>query len=97
VAISSHSKLFINTDCFNQVLNRIWYNKLSYSDKSFFTSVKFGISLLTFGLLAPCCMTYCLTEDIQKHELPQNYQYDADEVSVRTIEVVVKIYLYKLT
>jgi hypothetical protein len=73
VAISSRSKSFINTDCFSQVLNRIWYKKLSTTDKSFFWNLKFTISFLTLGLLAPFVMLYCPAEDITN---------DIDKVSV---------------
>jgi hypothetical protein len=81
VAISSRSKNFINTDCFKQVLDRIWYNKLSYTDMSFFWILKFTLSFLTLGLLAPCVMSYCPAETMVKAKLRENYQNDAHQVN----------------
>ncbi len=87
MAISSRSKSFINTDCFSQVLNRIWYKKLSSTDKSFFWNLKFAISFLTLGLLAPFVMLYCPVEDITNDEQSENLPNDIHKVSVLGIIV----------
>ncbi|CAF0820629.1 unnamed protein product [Adineta steineri] len=79
VAISSESKLFINTDCFSQVLKRIWYNKISHTDNSFLWMMRFIISFLTLGLLAPLMMSYCLPEVIEKNKSSNNYQNDVHQ------------------
>ena len=90
MAISSCSKLFINTDCFNQVLNRIWYNRLLRTDKSFFGIVKFTISFLTFGLLAPYVMSYCPAEGVGKDNLPDNVHNDVHQVGLGEIYAFLK-------
>lgn len=82
MAISSSSKHFINTDCFKQVLNRIWYNKLSRTDKSTFWILKFAISYSTFGLLAPCFMSYCDAEVMENNKLQTEHENDVHQVSV---------------
>ncbi|UJR23620.1 hypothetical protein I4U23_026606 [Adineta vaga] len=75
MAISSQNKLFINTDCFSQVLKRIWYNKISCTDNSFFWILKFIISFFTLGLLAPCFISYYSAEIIGIHK-PSDHQQD---------------------
>ncbi|CAF2138343.1 unnamed protein product [Rotaria magnacalcarata] len=63
VAIACHCSRFINTDCFSQVLNRIWFNKLAPINLSAFSGVKMIASLMTFGLFAPLLITYSLSQD----------------------------------
>ncbi|CAF4141505.1 unnamed protein product, partial [Rotaria magnacalcarata] len=48
VAIACHCSRFINTDCFSQVFNRIWFNKLAPINLSAFSGVKMIASLMTF-------------------------------------------------
>ncbi len=90
VAISSCSKEFINTNCFKQVLNRIWYNKLSPTDSSFFRVLGFSLSVFTLGLLAPCVVSYCHGEDVQKDQLTENYQSDIHQVGISKIYAFLK-------
>ncbi|CAM4831903.1 unnamed protein product [Rotaria magnacalcarata] len=63
VPIACHCSRFINTDCFSQVLNRIWFNKLAPINLSAFSGVKMIASLMTFGLFAPLLITYSLSQD----------------------------------
>jgi hypothetical protein len=82
VAISSHSSHFINTDCFSQVLTRIWFNKLANMDESFFRSLKMITSLLTLGLLAPWLISYRLAENSDEVYLQDKNRDDSSKVTI---------------
>jgi hypothetical protein len=90
VAISSCCKEFINTNCFKQVLNRIWYNKLSPTESSFFRVLGFSLSVLTLGLLAPCVVPYCHAEGVQQDKMPENYHSDIHQVGISRIYAFLK-------
>lgn len=82
MAIASKSKLFINTDCFHQVLNRIWYNKLSRTKKSFFWYLRCAIAFLSLGLLAPVIIPYSPAEDAHTEEQLVDLRNNYDKVSI---------------
>ena len=82
MAIASKSKLFINTNCFNQVLNRIWYKKLSRAEKSSFQYLRYALAFLSFGLLAPWTILYRSTEDMNTEERLKRLQSANNKVSI---------------
>ncbi|CAF1576811.1 unnamed protein product, partial [Didymodactylos carnosus] len=50
IAIANENKLFLQTSCFDRTLNRIWYDKLSLTNRSILSKPGVLISELTFGL-----------------------------------------------
>jgi hypothetical protein len=90
VAISSRCKHFINTDCFEQVLNRIWSNKLSHADRSFFWYLKFAISLLTFGFLAPFFLPYFPGSIMETDDVQNEHENNDQKVSILKSENFLK-------
>jgi hypothetical protein len=67
VAIATRSIPFINTICFNQVLNRLWYDHLDGSRLgTVWGTCKFTIHIATFGFLAPIYLDYRSVDKIQK-------------------------------
>ena len=82
MAIASKSKLFINTDCFDQILNRIWYKKLSRAEKSSFQYLRYALAFLSFGLLAPWTILYCSAEDVHTEERSKSLQSGNNKVSI---------------
>lgn len=100
-AISSSSKHFINTICFEQMLNRVWYNRISSSDMSFFWLLKFMISFLTFGIIAPYAMPYCRGEILGKNKIHNYYDSDDDgeevSISLSSQEFLKNWFTYKFT
>lgn len=63
VAISSNCSKFINTDCFSQTLNLVWFNKLAHMNFSLVNCMKILLSLMTFGFVAPWLISYRLAEE----------------------------------
>ncbi|CAF1414384.1 unnamed protein product [Rotaria magnacalcarata] len=63
VAIAWSCSNFINANCFSQVLNRVWFNKLAQMNLSVLDVAKIIASLITCGLLAPWFISYRLAED----------------------------------
>jgi hypothetical protein len=58
-AIASRNISFINTDCFNEVLNRQWYGHLEKtSSTSIWIHGKLVFHLISFGFLAPILLDY---------------------------------------
>lgn len=82
MAIASRSKSFINTDCFDQVLNRIWYKKLSRAEKSSFQYLRYAFAFFSFGLLAPWTLLYCSAEDVNAEERSNGLQRGNEKVSM---------------
>ncbi|CAF1288501.1 unnamed protein product, partial [Didymodactylos carnosus] len=62
VAIATRCKSFINTNCFNQVLNRIWYNKLDNYNRQYSAKPNLCLAILTFGVTAPWLLNYRIKE-----------------------------------
>ncbi|CAF0952112.1 unnamed protein product, partial [Didymodactylos carnosus] len=59
VAISAESTKFLETACFDQVLNRVWYDKLTLLNQSALSSqLKLFGSIVTLGLTAPLFLEY---------------------------------------
>lgn len=59
VAISFRLKTFINSRCFNQVLNRQWYGALDQTTNQEMSSKMFFLlSIISFGLTAPWLLPY---------------------------------------
>ncbi|CAF1023099.1 unnamed protein product [Didymodactylos carnosus] len=58
-------KNFVNTDCFDQALRRIWYNKLDNSNQNYSAKPKILFCLLTLGLAAPWLISYRPKNDIK--------------------------------
>ncbi|CAF1382563.1 unnamed protein product [Rotaria sordida] len=75
VAIASRIIQFINTDCFNQVLNRQWFGHLpGNATESSIAKLKFLLSLISLGLI--------------KHRLRK---YSAEDVVDQTSQEIVSI------
>ncbi len=59
VAISFRLKSFINSRCFDQVLNRQWHGTLDQTtNQELLSKISFTISIISFGLLAPFLLNY---------------------------------------
>ncbi|CAF3258135.1 unnamed protein product [Rotaria sp. Silwood2] len=58
VAISSESVKLLETPCFDQTLNQVWFDKLALSNHKTSAKLLQIPSILTFGLIAPCIITY---------------------------------------
>jgi len=58
VAISSESGKLLETACFDQTLNQVWYNKLSITNQQGSAKPFQFLSILSFGLLAPRFIHY---------------------------------------
>ena len=82
MAIASHSKSLVNSDCFSQVLNRIWYKNLSSTDRSTFWNLRFLTSFFSAGLLAPFLMLYCPAEDAVDDKQSENLSNGTQKVCV---------------
>ena len=77
VSISSRITKFINTDCFNQVLNRQWFGHLpGNATESSTAKFKFFLSLISLGLI--------------KHRLRK---YRAEDVIDQTSQETVILFL----
>jgi hypothetical protein len=58
-AIASRNISFINTDCFNEVLNRQWHGHLEKtSNNSIWIHCKVLLHLMSFGVFAPILLDY---------------------------------------
>ncbi|CAF0983658.1 unnamed protein product [Adineta ricciae] len=69
VAISGENAKFLETACFDHVLNQIWYYKLALSTKSLVSKVRLFGSILTLGLPAPYLLEYRSKEDCYSSEI----------------------------
>ncbi|CAF1116862.1 unnamed protein product, partial [Rotaria sordida] len=58
VAISSESVKLLETACFDQTLNQVWFDKLSLSNQQTSAKLLQIPSILTFGLIAPWVINY---------------------------------------
>ncbi len=58
MAISSESRKLLETACFDQTLNQVWYNKLSITNHQTSAKPLQLLSVLSFGLLAPHLIQY---------------------------------------
>ncbi len=59
VAISFRLKSFINSRCFDQVLNRQWYGTLDQTtNHGLLSKISFIINIISFGLFAPFSLNY---------------------------------------
>lgn len=58
VAISTESRKVLETSCFEQALNQIWYNKLSLSNNQLKAKVSLILPLATLGFTAPWLVKY---------------------------------------
>ncbi|UJR11208.1 hypothetical protein I4U23_015389 [Adineta vaga] len=68
IAISGKNAKFLETACFDHVLNQIWYNKLALSNKSLSSKIWLTCSIATFGLVAPKVLEYRSKEDYHSNE-----------------------------
>ncbi|CAF1223885.1 unnamed protein product [Adineta ricciae] len=81
IAISSRIRSFINSRCFNQVLNRQWYGVLCQStNRSLLSKILFIMSLLSMGLLAPLLITY--RNDFPEENQPRQFNISTEEKDV---------------
>jgi hypothetical protein len=69
VAISFRLKSFINSRCFDQVLNRQWYGTLDQTNNH---QVLLIISISSIGLLAPYLLNY-RNDDIKENKQKKVY------------------------
>ncbi|CAF4183794.1 unnamed protein product, partial [Rotaria sordida] len=58
LAISSASSKLIETACYDQTLNQIWFDKLSLSNHQLKAKVSQSFAIISFGLIAPWIVTY---------------------------------------
>jgi len=59
VAISFRLKKFINSRCFDQVLNRQWYGALDQTtNQQMLSKILFILSIISLGFLAPWLLYY---------------------------------------
>ncbi|CAF3395770.1 unnamed protein product [Rotaria socialis] len=90
IAIASRIIPFINTVCFDEVLNRQWYGQLDgASIKTVSASFNLNIQLVLFGFIAPISFPYRLADGknetnegydyVQDGTAPQNKQNDANQ------------------
>ncbi|CAF3609712.1 unnamed protein product [Rotaria sp. Silwood1] len=78
VAIGSRIIKFINTDCFNQVLNRQWFGQLpGNATESSTEKLKFLLSLISFGLIKHRLRKYRV-EDIVEQTSQETLQKNDD-------------------
>lgn len=96
MAIASGCSRAVNTDCFSQALNRIWFNKLAHLTLTPFNVVKMAASLLTFGLLAPWLIAYRLAEETDEVYYQKEYPYDPKGVMLLPIRVFLESFLFDL-
>lgn len=67
IAISSRIATFINTNCFNQVLNRQWFGQLpGNTTESLEGTLKFIVSVTSFGLIPHSLRKYREQDDIDQ-------------------------------
>ncbi|CAF2031429.1 unnamed protein product [Rotaria magnacalcarata] len=57
LAISSASSKLLETACFDQTLNQVWFDKLSLSNHQLKVKVSRTLAIMTVGLIAPCINT----------------------------------------
>ncbi|CAF4276359.1 unnamed protein product [Rotaria socialis] len=77
IAIASRIIPFINTVCFDEVLNRQWYGQLDgASIKTVSASFNLNIQLVLFGFIAPISFPYRLADG--KNETNEGYDYAQD-------------------
>ncbi|CAF0870280.1 unnamed protein product, partial [Didymodactylos carnosus] len=67
VAVAGECAKFFATPCVDELLNQIWYDKLTLTNIRSLTQPLILVNLLTLGLLASCWMPY-RNIDIQKHD-----------------------------
>ncbi|CAF3900565.1 unnamed protein product [Rotaria sp. Silwood2] len=58
LAISSASSKLLETACFDQTLNQVWFDKLSLSDHQLKAKASRILAIMTFGLIAPWFVSY---------------------------------------
>lgn len=58
MAVSSKCEKVLQTACFDQALNLVWYGRLALSNSHFRTKPLLILSATCFGLLAPALMNY---------------------------------------
>ncbi|CAF0951970.1 unnamed protein product [Rotaria sp. Silwood1] len=63
LAISSASSKLLETACFDQTLNQVWFDKLSLSNHELKEKVSRSLAILTFGLTAPWSVSYRIETD----------------------------------
>ncbi|CAF0801692.1 unnamed protein product [Didymodactylos carnosus] len=67
VAVAGECAKFFATPCVDELLNQIWYDKLTMTNVRSLAQPLILVNLLTFGLFAFCWMPY-RNIDIQKHD-----------------------------
>ncbi|CAF4285885.1 unnamed protein product [Rotaria sp. Silwood2] len=58
VAVDADDKTFVGQPCCDQLLNSIWYDKIEPSQFTLLQRFGLLISICTFGLLAPFCVSF---------------------------------------
>lgn len=58
VAISGKNAKFLETACFDHVLNQIWYNKLALPSRSMWSTLQMGAGIASLGVAAPMILSY---------------------------------------
>ncbi|CAF0985839.1 unnamed protein product [Adineta steineri] len=82
IAISSENIQLVGTACFDQTLTQVWYNQLSMTNNQTLTRPAQFLSIITFGLLAPCIISYreneSNTQEISLSSKGINYYADRE-------------------
>ncbi|CAF1475583.1 unnamed protein product, partial [Adineta steineri] len=68
VAISGENAKFLETACFDHVLNQIWYNKLALSNISLSSKFQLFCSMVTLGFCAPKLLNYRSKDELYLNE-----------------------------
>ncbi|CAF3888305.1 unnamed protein product [Adineta steineri] len=84
IAISSENTQLVGTACFDQTLTQVWYNQLSMTNNQTLTRPAQFLSIITFGLLAPCFISYreneSNTQEISLSSKGINYYADREPI-----------------
>ncbi|CAF1427263.1 unnamed protein product [Adineta steineri] len=68
IAISGENAKFLETACFDHVLNQIWYNKLALSNIALSSKFRLFGSMITLGFCAPKLLNYRLKDELYLNE-----------------------------
>ncbi|UJR29010.1 hypothetical protein I4U23_010228 [Adineta vaga] len=85
VAISSESGKLLETACFDQALNHVWFDKLGLTNRQASARLSQIPSVLTLGLLAPYLITYRKEEKYSTNE-KQNEELSQEGINYYTDE-----------
>ena len=71
MAISSQSGKLLNTACFDQALNQVWYGKLSITNHRTMEKLVQLVTFVSLGFLAPFLIAYRAYEPVRAFFSPK--------------------------